>query len=468
MAGKSDFVDYEPLRRPRRVSDIENEDFPVPEEPASSGEFERKFYQAREKSPIPPSHPHSDIKQILKRGHALSFIGLYLFTFFVFFRPYELSSFAWLSRSALVTAIITLLVFIPTQLGLENRITIRPRELNLVFLLVAFALLSVPFALSKVRAWDSFVEYMKVVIMFVVMINVVRTEKRLKALILLIMVVSIILSVTAIKDYRAGNLVLGERIAGAIGNLFDNPNDLALHLVMYLPIFVGLALGSRYLAGKLIYFAAAASLLGGTIVTFSRGGFLGLCTVVAVLVWKLGKRNRFIILILTAVLIASFLIFVPKAYRQRIATTGDESAQSRKGELTRSIFLALRHPIFGVGMDNYILYSNTEHATHNAYTQVAADLGLPAAAVYILFLITALKQMRRIPNPQDVEKRKRSLPYLAIGLQASLIGYMVTSFFASVAYLWYIYYLVGYAICVSRLYESSVEIQPQTGPAGSS
>ncbi len=410
----------------------------------------------------------NEAKQILKRGHTLSFIGLFLFTFFVFFRPYELSSLAWLSKSALVTAIITLLIFIPTQLGLENRITIRPREVNLVFLLVILALLSVPGALSKVRAWDSFVEYMKVVIMFVVMVNVVRTEKRLKALLLLIMVVSIILSVTAIKDYRTGNLVLGERIAGAIGNLFDNPNDLALHLVTFLPILVGLALGSRYLAGKLIYFAAAASLLGGTIVTFSRGGFLGLVAAVAVLVWTLGKRNRFILVILTAVLIASFLIFVPNSYRQRITTTADESAQARKGELTRSIFLALRHPIFGVGMDNFILYSNTEHATHNAYTQVAADLGLPAAVVYILFLITALRRVRRIPNPEDVEKRKRSLPYLAIGLQASLIGYMVTSFFASVAYLWYIYYLVGYAICVSRLYESSVEVQPKIEPARSS
>ena len=31
---------------------------------------------------------------------------------------------------------------------------------------------------------------------------------------------------------------------------------------------------------------------------------------------------------------------------------------------------------------------------------------------------------------------------------------MVCSFFASVAYLWYVFYLVGYAVCLRRLYES--------------
>ncbi|HEV2905296.1 MAG TPA: hypothetical protein VGW32_09620, partial [Pyrinomonadaceae bacterium] len=44
--------------------------------------------------------------------------------------------------------------------------------------------------------------------------------------------------------------------------------------------------------------------------------------------------------------------------------------------------------------------------------------------------------------------------YLALGLQASLIAYAVSSFFLSVAYRWYIYYLVGYAVCFRRIYEA--------------
>ena len=107
-------------------------------------------------------------------------------------------------------------------------------------------------------------------------------------------------------------------------------------------------------------------------------------------------------------------------------------------------------------MSNYQVFSDTEHATHNAYTQVSADLGIAAGVIYVLFLVAAIKRLRRMPPHKSVDIRSRTLPYLAIGLKAGLIGYMVTSFFASVAYLWYAYYLVGYAVCVSRLYEDSI------------
>src|ERR1044071_43702 len=69
---------------------------------------------------------------LLKRGHSLTFLGLFTFTFLVYFRPYELfSSLSWLSRGALVVALATLAVYVPTQLGLENTITSRLREVKL-------------------------------------------------------------------------------------------------------------------------------------------------------------------------------------------------------------------------------------------------------------------------------------------------------------------------------------------------
>jgi hypothetical protein len=52
-----------------------------------------------------------------------------------------------------------------------------------------------------------------------------------------------------------------------------------------------------------------------------------------------------------------------------------------------------------------------------------------------------------------------------VGLQASLIGYMVSSFFASTAYLWYVYYLVGYAVCLRRMYEAE-HGPPEESPGG--
>jgi hypothetical protein len=40
-----------------------------------------------------------------------------------------------------------------------------------------------------------------------------------------------------------------------------------------------------------------------------------------------------------------------------------------------------------------------------------------------------------------------------VGLEASLIAYMVASFFLSVAYTWYVFYLVGFAVSLRRIYE---------------
>lgn len=410
-------------------------------------------------SQAPPATPG-----VLKRGHSLTYLGLFVFTFLVYFRPYELfPSLAWLSRSALVVAALTLAAFIPTQLGLENRISARLREVKLAVALLLTGLLSIPLALDATRAFQSSVEFFKVIVMFIVMVNVVRTEKRLQWLIFLVLFVSCVLSLAALNDYAHGNLAMeGRRIAGLIGGLFSNPNDLALHLVTMIPISLALFLGSRGALKKSLYLICSLLLMIGMVATFSRGGFIGFVCVIAFLTWKVARRNRLIFGALALALIMMALALAPGAYRSRLATASDDSALARTDELKRSILVAARHPLFGVGMDNYILYSNTNKATHNAYTQVAADMGLVAFVLYVWFLVSPFNRLRRIEAATRTNKRQPPVYYLAIGLQASLFGYMVVSFFASVAYQWYAYYLVAYAICLQRLTfaESTLKQQP--------
>jgi len=128
-------------------------------------------------------------KWILKHGHSVSFGGILLFTAFVFFRPYELfPSLSWLSSAAFWIAIATLVVYALTQLGLEGTLTARPKEVNLVLLLLLTGALSIPLALEPARAFNSFTEFLKVVLIFIVMINVVRTEKRLHKLWIVVLI----------------------------------------------------------------------------------------------------------------------------------------------------------------------------------------------------------------------------------------------------------------------------------------
>ena len=82
-----------------------------------------------------------------------------------------------------------------------------------------------------------------------------------------------------------------------------------------------------------------------------------------------------------------FVVAAPGGYGSRISNTGDESALARFDDLKRSIFIASRHPLTGVGIDNYILFSNKDKASHNAYTQVGSEMGLAAALIYLLFMI---------------------------------------------------------------------------------
>lgn len=394
---------------------------------------------------------------ILKRGHALSFAGLFLFTFVLYFRPYELFPvLMWMSTIAFWIAFCTVAIFVPTQLGLEGGLTSRPREVILILLLVVTALLSIPFALDRTVAWGNFTEYLKVVVMFIVMVNVVRTEKRLRALLLLALTAGCFLSAAAINDYRLGNLGLeGRRILGVIGGIFENPNDLALHLVTMIPISVGLMFASRSLLKKAAYILCSLLMVVGVVVTFSRGGFIALVGSICFLIWKLTPRGRPIVVVLGLLAIFAMVSIAPTAFRSRISTTQDASAMARFDDLKRSVFLMVRHPLLGVGMGNYSMYSNRAKATHNSYTQVGAEMGIAAAIIYLLFVVAPLKPLRGIERENFGMKKKPRFYYLAIAFQASLIAYMLASFFASVAYLWYVYYLVAYALCLRRIYPTA-------------
>lgn len=474
MAEKTKFLDYEELTRPRggrlvNQEDIEGSFSPRVSPlavPLSADEDAEAKKQHHILLPKPAGGRVADkiastaplrISSVLRRGHALSFAGVFLFTLILFFRPYELlPSLKWLSSSAFVIATLTIAIFLPTQLGLEGNLTARTREVNLVLLLTLATLISIPFALSPGTAWTSFAEYFKVVMIFVVMVNVVRTEKRLKALLLAALGASCLLSVVALNDYRLGHLGLeGTRISGTIGGMFGNPNDLALHLVTITPLAIALLLATRSLLKKFFYAACAVLFVMAIVATFSRGGTFGLVAASFVMAMKFARKQRVLMVVAFLAMVLVGLTLSPGGFRQRLFTTSDESATTRTDDLKRSIYLAIRHPLFGVGMNNFILYSNSAKATHNAYTQVAAETGLAAAAFYVLFLVAPLKSLRRIERENVDEKKKPSAYYLAIGLQASLVGYMVSSFFGSVAFLWYAYYLVAYAIALRRIYESS-------------
>ena len=401
-----------------------------------------------------------------KNGHSLTFAFLFLFSVILYFRPYEmfpaLSSF---KTMAFYSGIVTLAIYFVSQLVLEGNLTARPREVNMVLLLGLAALLSIPFAIDPAEAWGEFTDLaVKTLLIFLVLVNVLRTELRVKMMFLLVLAVSIYLSVNLIRDYQAGIFKIGmaetntQRVAGAIGNMFDNSNDLALHLVTIIPISIALALEKKNPIRKIVFFGIALLMIAAVIITFSRGGFLGLIAVTLVLVRKFGRRSKTTALGALVLGIIFFIVVAPGSYSGRLATIFDSasditgSSSQRTQVLKRSVLVALRYPIFGVGLGNFHHKSFQELGTHNAYTQVAAETGIAAMVCYIIFLVHPLRKLRMIERELFERNENSRFYYLSIGLQASLVGFMVASFFAAVAYHWYVYYLVAYAIALRRIY----------------
>lgn len=473
---KTSVDEPEPVTRPRRRrpwGESESEtgwpeergaSVPAQDWVAQAGETpEAVAPDASSPSPRREARPPVQVKSWppLRRAHALSFAGLLLFTAVTYFRPYELiPALAGFKTMAFWLAVATLLVFIPTQLSAEGTLTARPREVNLVLLLLLAALLSIPLAIDPSEAWPTFLDFAKVITMFIVMVNVVRTERRWRGMFWLALLVSLFLSINALNDYRLGHLSQrGDRIEGSLGGLFDNPNDMALHLVTIIPLALGLLFVVRGLSKKLFYGFCALLMIAATVVTYSRGGLLSLVCASFVLAWKIGRRNRLTVVMIFLIAGSIFFLLLPAEFVGRLLSIfgGDVdggSAIARQNLLLRSLLVTLRHPLLGIGMGNFHIVSIHEQVSHNAYTQISAEMGIPAMIIYVLFIWSALKRMRKIEHETyDLRERAR-VYYLAIALQASLVGYMVSSFFASVAYLWYIYFLVGYAVCLHRLYEA--------------
>ncbi|HYJ47542.1 MAG TPA: O-antigen ligase family protein [Pyrinomonadaceae bacterium] len=482
------FVDYEPVTRSGRAglwedkadASTDETDWPF----AHGGEKGRDFTpesfeptkvnSARAGDLKPAARPSSSPSKkgeswVQKRGHALSYFCLFLFTAILYFRPYELiPALNGFTSMAFVCALITLGVFFPTQLSLEGNLTSRPREVNLVLLLCLCGLLSIPLAISPGEAWTTFNDaFIKAVLMFIVMINVARTERRLKGLFFLALAVSCWLSISALSDYVSGRVsVEGYRVAGRIHGMFENPNDLALHLVTILPIAVALFFTSRG-AKKLLYLLCGALMIAATTVTFSRGGFLGLMSVIAVLGWKIGRKHRLAVFLTLFIIMIAFIAFAPGGYADRLGSILDHSrdalgsAGARQDLLIRSIIVTAKHPLLGVGMGNFHIVSIQELVSHNAYTQVSAEMGIIAMVIYIMFIVTPFKRLKRIERETIDDGGRARFYYLSVGLQASLVGYMVGSFFASVAYLWYVYYLVGYSICLRRIYAAAAAAETE-------
>ncbi len=455
----------------------------------ANGGFSAPLNEAPAETPA----ANAGLTWVRKRGHAITTVLLFFFTLLVYTRPADWwlpdwPLFSVMESLTYYVGLATLATFLPMQLISDGTPTARPRELYYVLILLLMGLLSIPLAdQDRFYAQETFREsFMRAVLIFIVLFNSVRTERRWRFLLAVNWCVGVFLAYKAFETYISGEaLVEGYRVEGILGGMFGNPNDLSQHLVTMTPLSIAFLLAAPRsladlrqghnpptlgfiaplilvvprLARRAFYVVCALILLLGTMVTFSRSGFLATFVSSLVLTYKLGRKHRKVLIPAVLVVAVGFLAAAPGEYRNRVlsildsdleASGGKGSADARKDLLGESAKVALRHPVLGIGMGNFRLIY--KYQTHNAYTQVAAEMGLFGLMAYLFFIIAPLKRLLEIERATYNTPDHRRFYYLAVGLQASLAAYLVGSFFGSIAYYYHIYYLVGFAVSFRLIY----------------
>lgn len=405
-----------------------------------------------------------------RHGHAATYLALYLFSIMVLFRPYEIvPGMTFLSGTAFYFAIATLAIFIPSQLAAEGNLTSLSTEVKAILAMTLIALATIPIAKDPDLAWTKFNDpYIKAVVIFVVLVNVVRTRKRLMQMMWLSFGIGVYLSYSALDLYLQGKFTVEEyRVAVDVGGMFGNPNEMAMHFVMMTPLVIALGIAEKSKVMRMIYFGMAVMFVGANMVTYSRGGFLGLLACSAVLAWKLGRKYRLNVTIASIVLGGTAIVAAPGNYGLRMLSIfvpgldAVGSSDQRWELLNRSLLVTARNP-WGIGIGNFPIVGVRNLQSHNAFTQVSAELGILGLLAYLVFIISPFRKLSAIERTLFEADDHDWFYYLAIGLQASIIGYMVSSFFASVAYNWFIYYLIAYAVAFRRIYSAQSDATAET------
>ncbi len=388
-----------------------------------------------------------------------AFVGLYAFTLLLYARPNEwvpgLGSFPLVK---MITVLISL-VYLAARISRGEQLTIWPLELKMLLVILTLAILFIPFAQSKADSLDSLSEpFIKLVIIFTLLLNVIDSRERLRSLLKLIVVCGTVISVGAVRSLLIGQFAKG-RIEGIVGGMFQNANDLATAINILLPLAVVLALTSSGFI-RLIYGLCATLMLAAIIVTFSRAGYLGLGALTVVMLWKLRRRHRVLPFAAILLLLIALFVVMPGGYASRLSAAmleskdKTESTDNRVEVIIKGFQVALAHPIIGVGMGNFYLYSRHDLKAHNSYLEIWAELGLLGLAAYLTLIIAPLRSLKRIENDtfKSPEAKEVEYFYLSIGLQAAIVSYVICSAFSSIEYQWFMYYPVAFAVALRGIH----------------
>ena len=419
---------------------------------------------------------------------SLAFQGLLAFTFVLFFRPQESLLFLEPLHLADLTGAFAIISLVLGRLNRGAAISRMSTELLLLLAMAGVMLVTAPFSIWPGGAISVVTDlYCKVIIVFVLMLNTVTTRERFARLITVVVLGTSYIGVRAVLDYVRGvNLYEDGRVGGAVGGLFGNPNDMALNMVTFLPLAVALALVRGRPLVRVLSVVGVPAIAAAIVFSKSRGGMIGLVMMLGVLLYQVrrirpGVAATVLAMCLAAIplLPATFLLRMSSIYNADEDPTGSREARQR---LMREGYEAfLDHPVFGLGAGQFSNYQPDQREepwreTHNAVLQVASELGVFGLVLFIALIgsgfvaaLRAIATLRRtLRPPPNGSGARRELELFGAAVVAGLTGWFAAAMFASVAYYWTFYLVLGFAVtfCDIALHDANGVVDATSEPVG--
>jgi putative inorganic carbon (hco3(-)) transporter len=238
------------------------------------------------------------------------------------------------------------------------------------------------------------------------------------------------------------------RFVGPPGTHIADNNHLALAIVIVIPLMNYIRM---YSENRIVRFTLLASMGLGVItvlVTYSRGGFLGLSAMGGVLWWK--SKHKLVSLVVIAVLAVPAFQLMPQKWWDRMdtienASEEDGSFQQRLASWETAFNLAVANPVLGGGFSAtqspsvYAKYKPADdptelRAAHSIYFQVLGDMGFVGLSVFLMIFFSGwLNSVAVIRGGSKIPGMEWAVD-LSKMIQVSMAGYLVAGAALSMAY----------------------------------
>lgn len=321
----------------------------------------------------------------------------------------------------------------------------------------------------------------KIFLMTCVMIIVITTRERLYGVML---VTGGSLGLLALKGAIFGARTEGTaRVFGPPDSFLADNNAFGLAVNVCLPILFFLARNEpRRWLSRLLYLCFVSGVIS-VLLTYSRGGLLGLTVVLAVILLR--SRQKVLAALAIAVALALVIALAPPKWTQRMGRFAEGNLDATANQRLISWGTAWKfshdYPMMGGGFDTigdeylYRLYQPralpgglTASGPHSIYFELLADQGFVGLGLFVGLLLSCFFTLRRTRSVARVVPGAGWLVDYTFAVETSLLAFMTSGAFLGFVYLDLIYQMIGITAVLKVLLRREIEALPfeRTGEEG--